>query len=353
MPTALNWPRDRASWPHADKSRFVEAGGWLWHVQHFACTTPARSEGTVLLLHGTGASTHSWRTLAPLLAERFDVLAPDLPGHAFTRPAGGKEVTLPAVAEAVAALVRALHVAPTQLVGHSAGAAIALQMCLAGLAGTAARVVSINGALLPLQGPLQQWFSPIAKWLVVNPLVPHLFAWQAANPAVLRRLLASTGSVLDAEGAALYGRLVTDADHAAGALRLMASWHLGPLAEALPRLAVPLVLLAGENDRTVPPEQSLEVLARVPGARRVLLPGLGHLAHEEDARAVVAAAFALGETGPDEAASAASTASTANAASVTRARPLERRSAPAARSGKRAGKTRRSRRPVRPGRHAP
>lgn len=287
----LDWSRDRANWPHAAASRFVEAGGWRWHVQRFdPPPSPAHpAAGTVLLLHGTGASGHSFRQLAPLLAAAHaQVLVPDLPGHAFTQSLGARDVSLPAVAAAVAALLASLQARPTLIVGHSAGAAIGAQMCLAGLAAPE-RLVSINGALLPLQGPLQQWFSPLAKWLVANPLVPHLFAWQAAQPGVVDRLLASTGSRLDDDGVALYGRLVADARHAAGALRLMASWHLAPLAAALPQLETPLQLLAGENDGTVPPAQARQVQQRVGSARLVMLPGLGHLAHEEDPHAVLAA----------------------------------------------------------------
>jgi len=48
-------------------------------------------------------------------------------------------------------------------------------------------------------------------------------------------------------------------------------------------LSTPLLLIVGANDRTVPPAQSEQVRAHVPGARLVSLPGFGHLAHEEAA----------------------------------------------------------------------
>jgi len=78
----LVWERDGRDWPNRDASRFVRAGGLRWHVQKTG-TGPV-----LLLVHGTGAATHSWRELAPLLARRFTVIAPDLPGPGFTqRPA--------------------------------------------------------------------------------------------------------------------------------------------------------------------------------------------------------------------------------------------------------------------------
>ena len=253
----------------------------------------------LLLLHGTGASAHSWRQVAPLAAAAgHQVVVPDLPGHGGTRAvdAKGARHDLPAMADALAALLQALGVERTALrwlVGHSAGAAIGARLVLDGTAAPRA-LIAFNGALLPLQGPAGVWFSPIARWLALNPLVPAMFAWTAAaRPALTRRLLAGTGSRLDDEGMALYERLLGDASHVAGALAMMASWDLAPLAHALPRLPVPLELLVGERDRTLPPAHALRVRERVPSARITRLPGLGHLMHEEDPAGVWARLVAL------------------------------------------------------------
>jgi magnesium chelatase accessory protein len=96
------------------------------------------------------------------------------------------------------------------------------------------------------------------------------------------RLLASTGSTLDARGSELYARLFRRSDHVAGALAMMANWDLGSLAADYPRLTAPLLLAYGDRDGTVPPQVSRDVAARVAGTTLVALPGLGHLAHEED-----------------------------------------------------------------------
>jgi magnesium chelatase accessory protein len=269
-------PGGTRPWPHQDHSRHVAAGELLWHVQRMG---PAGAPA-VLLLHGTGASCHTWRGLLPLLARQFDTLAVDLPGHARTSTPRGRGLSLPGMARALAALMEQLPFSPALLVGHSAGAAIALRMVLSGLAAPRA-VVSINGALLPLHGLAGQVFSPLAKLLALNPLVPRLFSWRAADPRVLRRLIAGTGSTLDTEGLELYRRLVSDPVHAAGALGMMAQWDLQPLAAELPRLSLPLELVVGSRDRTLPPGQAARVQTLVPQARLTTLEGLGHLAHEE------------------------------------------------------------------------
>jgi magnesium chelatase accessory protein len=286
-------------WPHRDASAFVDAGGLRWHVQHFGARdatglatghAPGRAP-VALLLHGTGAGTHSWRHLAPRLAKGFDVVAPDLPGHAFTATPPAQSLSLPGVAAALGQLLAAMQLRPALVIGHSAGAAIALRMALDGLVAPEL-IVSINGAILPLQGPVGRWFMPMARVMAASPLVPPAFAAWTSLPFVARRLLDSTGSRIDALGERCYAHLVRDAVHVAGALRLMASWDLPALEPELPNVRTPLLLISGERDRTLPPSHGARAAQRIPGARGLLLPRLGHLAHEEDAQAVHAAVIA-------------------------------------------------------------
>lgn len=295
MARPLDWERDGPHWPHAAHSQFVQAGGLRWHIQRFGGPSPEAP--CTLLLHGTGASTHSWRTLAPLLAQHLQVITVDLPGHAFTGlppgGAGAPQLSLPGMARALHSLLQTLRCSPALLVGHSAGAAVAVRMAIDGLV-QPRLLVGLNAALLPLGGLAGQLFAPAAKLMAAAPFVPRMFAWHARDAAVLQRLLDSTGSSLDAEGTALYRRLVGSPAHVAGALGMMANWDLHRFARDLPRLASPLLLLVGERDRTVTPEQGTQVLQRLSAAaqgRCISLPGLGHLAHEE-APALLAAHIA-------------------------------------------------------------
>lgn len=288
VPQRLNWERDGNCWPHRQHSSFVRAAGLKWHVQQFindVATAPS-----ALLIHGTGASTHSWRGLIPLLMPHFNVLAIDLPGHAFTdMPAGGstsQQLSLPGMAAALGELLGVLQFSPALVVGHSAGAAIGARMCLDGLMSPQC-LISINGALLPLGGLAGQVFSPVARLLAAMPFVPRFFSWQATSPAVVQKLIASTGSTLDAQGTALYAQLVANPGHAAGALGMMANWDLPQLELDLPRLKTPLSLIVGSNDQTVSPRQAARLRALWPATAAapqpdlITLERLGHLAHEE------------------------------------------------------------------------
>lgn len=285
MTDRLVWERDGRDWPNHEASRFVDAAGLRWHVQQTG--RPVSEAPALLLIHGTGGSLHSWRDVAPLLAPHFHVLAIDLPGHAFTGAAPAAQMSLPGMAQALAGLLQQLGVAPACVIGHSAGAAIAARLVLDGLIAPRA-LIGINAALLPLHGLPGIVFAPMARLLAGAAIVPRLFAWRAQDGASVARLIARTGSTIDATGVALYARLVQNPGHVAGALAMMANWDLEPLFADLPRLATPLLLVVGAHDTTVPPDQAPRVAARVPGARVVRLPGLGHLAHEEQPAQVAA-----------------------------------------------------------------
>ncbi len=254
-------------------SRFVAAGGLRWHVQQ-AGRGPA-----MLLVHGTGASTHSWRDLLPILAADYEVLALDLPGHAFTEAGSAAGSSIGGMGASLNCLLQALDFRPAYCVGHSAGAVILCRMALDGH--IAPRViVSVNGAFVPFRGAAGMFFSPIARFLADAPLMPRLLAHRASDPSNVARLIAGTGSRLDAAGVELYAKLVSNPHHLAGALRMMGNWDLESFARELPRLKIPLAMLVADNDRAVPPHQALKVQSAL-DARIHRLPGLGHLAHEE------------------------------------------------------------------------
>lgn len=275
MSNRPDWAVEGKGWPNRDASRFVDAGGVRWHVQ---VAGPKDSGAPVLLLiHGTGASTHSWRAVLPLLAKHFTVIAPDLPGHGFTTK--GPQ-TLPGMAKAVAALLATLDLKPETMVGHSAGAAIAIRMALDGA--PTKTVIALNPALLPFPGLAAQLFPTLAKMLFLNPFAPHVFARMAGPTREVARFMGkSTGSMLDAKGVDLYARLFRKPGHIAGTIGMMANWDLETLKRDLPGLHVPLHIIHGERDAAIPLAKAREAGALVPGATFEVLPGLGHLAHEE------------------------------------------------------------------------
>jgi magnesium chelatase accessory protein len=257
--------------PRSPYSRIVDRDGLRWHVQVMGAGP------VVLLLHGTGASGHSFRDLMPLLATRFTVVVPDLPGHAATRMPSWFEPSLTGMATALGGLLTALDVSPETAIGHSAGAALVAQMTLDG-AIAPRLLVGLGAAIYPLRGVARALLPRTAKLLSLASKVVDLRVRQTVQ---VERLLRSTGSALDADGVERYRLLSERPEHVAAVLSMMASWDLEPLFAALPRLETRFLLLAGQTDRAVPAWQLRAVAARCPRARLVFVQRTGHLLHEE------------------------------------------------------------------------
>lgn len=272
---ALDWREWRDDWPLARHSQFVQSGGLHWHVQTWG-------RGPVmLLLHGTGSSTHTWRDLMPAWAAEYTVVGVDLPGHAFTGIANESLMGLQGMAQAVQQLMLTLRLEPQVIVGHSAGAAVAAQMVLQSEPAGKPLLVALNPAWLPMPGMAGWLFAPAAKLVALNPMSAWMMAKQAARGTMVERVLKGTGSSLTPQGVALYKRLLSQPVHVRGVLSMMVGWELSPWSTQLERLDSPVLILCGESDHTIAPNSTQGLAQRLPQAQHVLLPKLGHLAHEE------------------------------------------------------------------------
>ena len=272
----MDWAAQASDWPLARYSRFVNAGGIRWHVQIMG-QGPA-----LLLLHGTGSGSFSWRGVMPHLAAHFTVVAPDLPGHAFTSRGPEGALSLPGMSEGLRALMLQLDLTPQAIVGHSAGAAIAAHMALQHSRMAHCPLIGLNPAWLPLPGVASWLFGPAAKAAALNPLSAWATARMAARPGAVAQWLVRTGSRLDAQGLALYTRVLSDSGHVHGVLSMMAAWRIKPLAARLAQLHQPVFMAIGAEDQTVPPALADEACRLMPQAQVWVQPGLGHLAHEQD-----------------------------------------------------------------------
>ena len=112
----MDWEVEKADWPNSDISQFVKTPEANWHFQK----TGAGSK--VLLLHGSGATTHSFEGLMQELRGQHEVLAIDLPGHGFSSELRRVEPSLSNVAVAIGQLLEELDFVPELIVGHSAEA---------------------------------------------------------------------------------------------------------------------------------------------------------------------------------------------------------------------------------------
>jgi magnesium chelatase accessory protein len=265
----MRWPPP-PDWPHAALSRRIACRPYQWHVQE------AGEGPTLILVHGAGGSVHGWAGMLPILARTHRVIALDLPGHGWTQPRVSGRSGLDAMAADLARLIDQQGWEPAALIGHSAGAAIALRLAL----DRPLPVIGINAALGEFEG-LAGWLFPlVARALALTPLAARGFA-ATASRARIARLAAGTGSTIPPQALDCYLALARDPGHVDGTLAMMADWRLQTLQDRLPSLSAGVTLIAAEGDLAVPPQISRQASRRIPVARYVGLPGLGHLAPEE------------------------------------------------------------------------
>lgn len=237
----------------------------------------------LLLFHSLLADRASFDRIVAPLAERFRVIVPDLPGF------GGSEAVkggLEAVADRMAEAVRELGSASTPTVlGNGFGGFVALQMAIRHPGLVRRLILADCGACFSESG--RQAFRTMAavsrdKGLAAlgDTAMRRLFApeFQAANPALMQERLAAF--------------IRTDPVVFRAACDALAGLDLRPY---LATVAVPVLVLVGEQDEATPPPMSRELAAGLPDARLTVLPGCAHVPPlQEPERFLAAVASFLG-----------------------------------------------------------
>lgn len=235
-----------------------------------------REAGTgpaLLLMHGIGGNSRSWREQLEALSDRFRVIAWDAPGYGAS---AARQPDLAGYAGAVADLLDILEIEQAHVVGHSMGGVVA--QAVAGL--TPARVERLvlsstfTGDAAPEGTPLGAGWN--ARLDDIRRMTPEEFG-QARAASML------AGSAPDSvrgEAASISAE-VTHAGLLAGC-RLL---HHADTREIAGRLAMPVLMITGAEDNVVPPSRSAMLADLIANCRRAEVPGVGHAGYLEDAKA--------------------------------------------------------------------
>lgn len=233
----------------------------------------------VVFLHGIGGGAGSWAPQLETLADRYRVIALDLPGYGQSAPLDN--LSFPALANALSRFLDHLCLETVHLVGHSIGGMIAQEFA----AGQSGRLSSLTlSATSPAfgnpDGDFQKKFiaarlGPIeaGKTMadIAETVVPELVGTKASQAAIqLARVCMS--KVPPTTYSAMMQCLVTF-DRKAD----------------LANIAIPTMALAGEDDTQAPAPMMERMAARIPEARFVCIPGAGHLANIEQPSAFYSA----------------------------------------------------------------
>jgi 2-succinyl-6-hydroxy-2,4-cyclohexadiene-1-carboxylate synthase len=239
-----------------------------------------RDEGTghpVLLLHGFTGTSAAWDEHGAGLVARYRILVPCLPGHGGT-DAPPDAMSVEATADALAALLAARDAVPAHVVGYSLGARVALRLAVAHPEVVDRLVLESPSAGLPSEAERaarRASDEALATRLEADGIQPFVDDWEH-NP-----VFAGAGPLPPERSARVRAmRLGNDPAGLAASLRHAGQGAMTPLFDALPTLAVPTLVIAGELDPIGRPRAE-RVAAAIPAARLAVVDGAGHTPHDE------------------------------------------------------------------------
>jgi len=226
----------------------------------------------ILCLHGLGGGSKSWRRQFEDLSSAFTVIAWDAPGY------GGSDRRAPRVdayAEAAAALIEALGVAPVTLVGHSMGGIVASR-----LASIRPELVARLVLSCTFWGEARADGEPLAEGYAKRLADRKALSAEAFGRA---RAGSMTGPDVDPAIFAEVAGIASEirADGFADACRLL---NHADNRTILPTLRLPVLVLGAEHDSVVRNDRIEPLAVLVPGCARVTVTGVGHAPYLEDAK---------------------------------------------------------------------
>jgi len=183
----------------------------------------------------------------------------------------------------LAQLIRLEHLAPIAVIGHSAGAALALQLAHDGALDRSTAIIGINPALAIPPSAMRALLDGQLGELLRSPAARAAARWAGRAGPLIELLVSSTGSQLTPAQEARYVEAFSSGHHAEGAYAMVAHWDLAPLLAVLPSLPHEVLFIVGTRDRWVPAAAAEAAAARLTHARLERIAGGGHLVHEERA----------------------------------------------------------------------
>lgn len=266
------------AWPD---SQFVEINDLKVHYQRYGDGLPA-----MILLHGFGASTFSWREVIKPLGAHGTVIAFDRPGFGLTeRPLpqtwnGENPYTIDFQAELVIGLMDALDIPRGFLIGNSAGGTVALYVALK-YPQRVEGLVLVDAAIYR-GGGAPAWIRPLLDTPQMNRLGPWFVRSLAGEQGItfLRSAWHDPSKITD-EVIAGYRKPLQTKNWDRALWELTKASRASDLSQRLDEVRLPVLVITGDNDRIVPTEESIRLARELPNARLVVIPNCGHVPQEE------------------------------------------------------------------------
>jgi pimeloyl-ACP methyl ester carboxylesterase len=278
---------------HRPSGRFVAVDGGRLHVAEMG-SEQRTSALPVVLLHGASGNLEDQRlTLGHALAARRRVILVDRPGHGFSdRPGGRADASPGRQAALIAEGLARLGVGRAIIVGHSWAGALAATIAL-DFPERVAGLVLLAPVTHPWPGGIF-WYNALASTPVIGRLFAHVCALPLGSlliESAVANVFAPQRPPADYLRRAASRLVLRPAEFIANADDLAAlKAFVTAQAPRYGAIAAPTVIISGDRDSTVHLETHARVAATaIPGAKLIVLDGIGHMLHHAAPDAIVAA----------------------------------------------------------------
>jgi pimeloyl-ACP methyl ester carboxylesterase len=280
------WEPDRqlgqlvARWA-PEPSGFVELEGMQVHMRD---TGPRNDPNPLLLLHGMASSLHSYEGWQTELQKTRRVISIDLPGFGLTGPSPQGDYRIDAYTRFILRLLDTLNVRHVIIVGNALGGEIAWQTAL--LAPERVRKV----VLIDSDG-----YQPSVLSMPIAFQIASMRGLRWVSERILPRMLVqiSVRSVFGDKAKATtekvdrYFELNLRSGNRRALFQRMDQAQFGSNAQQIRRLQQPTLVMWGERDQMISPDQGELFCRDIGKCKLVTFPGLGHLPQEEDPQATL------------------------------------------------------------------
>jgi len=207
------------------------------------------------------------------------VVAPDLPGHGFTKNLGKRNLNLDALADKLSELREALHIEYFDyIIGHSAGATLALSYTLKNK--QAKTIVGLNPSLISLPSFYNKFVAPFLNPIVTSSFFTAVLSDLLPHTRMIDSLIDSTNTKLDAAKRARYKTLFKNADHLNGSVSFMAGADIPSLLEQCNQIKSSLTFVLTKDDGWIPAQALREVINQYFNHAKIIEIKGGHMFHE-------------------------------------------------------------------------
>jgi len=289
---AATWAPDRdveslkAKWAPAP-SQFADILGM---PAHYRDEGPRDDAEPIVLLHGTSASLHTWDGWTDALKGQRRVIRMDLPGFGLTGPMPDNNYQLTRYVEFVIALMDKLGVQKAVLAGNSFGGNLAWKVA-ADHPQRVSKLVLVDAAGYPYDAKSVPIGFKIAQIGALKPLMQNTLPRSMIESSV-RNVYGDPAKVTP-ELVDRYFELTLRAGNRAALRERFAQSPGGQHVEQIPTIRQPTLIIWGGQDRLIPPDNADHFQRDIAGSRIAMFDGLGHVPHEEDPAATVAAVQAF------------------------------------------------------------